>query len=149
MSGKEVKTKLLALGISMAKIAEALGVSSQAFNHTLNAADVKSGTIERLCTALDLDITFFYDTHAGARNTVVQHFNRQKAHNISNGSGSIVESSTPAQPDEMTQKIMTLMEEKYRAEIDAQNKRIESLEQDKKIYHDIIRILKNDKNVID
>lgn len=148
MSGNELKIKLQTLGISMAKIAKILGVSSQAFNHTLQAADVKSGTIEKLCAALDLDITFFY-THTGARNTVVQHFSRQKAHNISNGSGMIVESSSPAQSEEMTQKVMDLMEEKYKAEIEAQNKRIESLEQDKKLYHDLIRMLKNDKNIID
>lgn len=61
MSGEELKKKLDGLGISQAKLAELMGVFPQSFNKTLQADDVKSGFIEKLCRVLGKDISFFYD----------------------------------------------------------------------------------------
>ena len=60
MSGEELKKKLDGLGISQAKLAELMGVFPQSFNKTLQADDVKSGFIEKLCRVLDKDMSFFY-----------------------------------------------------------------------------------------
>ena len=52
MSGKELKDKLEATGISKATIAEKLGITPQHLNQQLNVDDVKSGFLERVCTLL-------------------------------------------------------------------------------------------------
>ena len=66
MSGEELKKKLDGLGISQAKLAELMGVFPQSFNKTLQADDVKSGFIEKLCRVLGKDISFFYGDAASA-----------------------------------------------------------------------------------
>ena len=53
MSGKELKDKLEATGISKATIAEKLGITPQHQNQQLNVDDVKSGFLERVCKALN------------------------------------------------------------------------------------------------
>lgn len=60
MSGEELKKKLDAIDMSQTKMAELMGVFPQSFNKTLQADDVKSGFIEKLCRVLDKDISFFY-----------------------------------------------------------------------------------------
>lgn len=60
MTGKELKDKLAKQGIPASAIAEKIGISPQAINSTFNAADVKSGTLERIANVLGVDMTFFY-----------------------------------------------------------------------------------------
>ena len=60
MSGEELKKKLDAIDMSQTKMAELMGVFPQSFNKTLQADDVKSGFIEKLCRVLNKDISFFY-----------------------------------------------------------------------------------------
>ena len=60
MDGKFLKEKLLNTDYTLAHIAARMGVSSQALNSTFNASDVKSSTLEKLCDALSLDLSFFY-----------------------------------------------------------------------------------------
>jgi transcriptional regulator with XRE-family HTH domain len=60
MSGEELKKKLDAAGISQAEISRKLGVIPQSVNQSLAAKDVKSGFIESLCRAFELDAGFFY-----------------------------------------------------------------------------------------
>lgn len=60
MSGEELKKKLDAAGISQAEISRKLGVIPQSVNQSLAAKDVKSGFIESLCRAFELDASFFY-----------------------------------------------------------------------------------------
>lgn len=49
MTGKELKEKLQTTGLSLADIAGKLGMSPQHLNQALNAADIKSGLLERVC----------------------------------------------------------------------------------------------------
>ena len=63
MSGDELREKLRALNIPQASLAEACGMSAQAFNHLFHAQDVKSGTLERLCEILHKDMSFFYPVY--------------------------------------------------------------------------------------
>ena len=61
MDGKYVKRKIIECGKTQKEIAEMLGISPQSMTSILNASDVRSGTIERLCRVLDVPITFFYE----------------------------------------------------------------------------------------
>lgn len=61
MDGKFLKRKILECGKTQKEVAEMLGISPQSMTSILNASDVRSGTIERLCKVLDLPITFFYE----------------------------------------------------------------------------------------
>ena len=67
MKGSELKKKLDTIGVSQAKLAEMMGVFPQSFNKTLQADDVKSGFLEKLCQVLGKDMSFFYD---GAASTL-------------------------------------------------------------------------------
>lgn len=83
MSGEELKKKLDTLDVSQAKLAELMGVFPQSFNKTLQAEDVKSGFLEKLCKVLHKDISFFYgtceanETMVGMKDTIyhLQHEN--------------------------------------------------------------------------
>ena len=65
MTGKELKDKLAKQGIPASAIAEKIGISPQAINSTFKAADVKSGTLERIAYAIGVDMSFFYPTEGG------------------------------------------------------------------------------------
>jgi transcriptional regulator with XRE-family HTH domain len=60
MTGKELKDKISQQNIPALVIARKLGISPQALNSTFNAADVKSGTIERIAVVLGVKMSFFY-----------------------------------------------------------------------------------------
>lgn len=102
MTGKELKERVMTLNYSATYIAEKMGVSPQALNSTFNASDVKSGTLEKLCDALGVTMSFFYPE---VSSTVVNNNNNiksQSAHNIANGSGNITESSN----DELVKRLL-------------------------------------------
>lgn len=61
MKGEEVKNKLNACGISLSEIARRLNMSQQAFSQALNRTDIKTGLIEKICHAINVDLSFFYD----------------------------------------------------------------------------------------
>lgn len=60
MQGVEIKKILQENGFVLAKVALTMGESPQNLANLLSAADVKSGTIERLCRAINETIYFFY-----------------------------------------------------------------------------------------
>lgn len=60
MTGEELKDLLQDEGTSQAELARKLGMSQQAFNQALKVADVKSGFLEKIATALGKDMSFFY-----------------------------------------------------------------------------------------
>jgi transcriptional regulator with XRE-family HTH domain len=68
MTGKDLKEKIAQQNISALAIAKKLGISPQALNSTFNAADVKSGTLERIAEVLGVGMSFFYPM--GGSNTV-------------------------------------------------------------------------------
>lgn len=71
MDGKKLKEKLRRVGSSQSRIARLLGMSPQSLTSIFNAADVRSGTIERIASVLNLPVSFFYDTDGAAVNNVV------------------------------------------------------------------------------
>ena len=64
MTGKELKTKLSACGVSQSEIARRLDMSQQSFNQSLIVNDVKSGLLERIAAAIGVDMSFFYPTES-------------------------------------------------------------------------------------
>lgn len=66
MTGKELKEKIAQQNISALAIAKKLGISPQALNSTFNAADVKSGTLERIAEVLGVKMSFFYPMERGS-----------------------------------------------------------------------------------
>lgn len=61
MTGKDIKDRLLKNRIVLSDVAKKLNMSHQAFSQALTAADVKSGLIEKICKAINVDLSFFYD----------------------------------------------------------------------------------------
>ncbi len=47
--------------MSQTELARLLGITPQAVSGILSAADVRTGTVERICEVLSLPVTFFYD----------------------------------------------------------------------------------------
>lgn len=60
MTGEILKNELLNRGLVLSDIAKRLGMSPQYLNQALNAADIKSGLIERICDVLGLSIAEMY-----------------------------------------------------------------------------------------
>lgn len=60
MTGKELKNKLSACGVSQSEIARRLDMSQQSFNQSLIVNDVKTGLLERIASAIGVDMSFFY-----------------------------------------------------------------------------------------
>lgn len=77
MNGEVLREKLRALNIPQAQIAEACGMSAQAFNHLFRAQDIKTGTLEMLCDILQKDMSFFYPACAVKSSSLPNNVNRQ------------------------------------------------------------------------
>ena len=105
MKGDYLKKLLKNAGYSPTEIAAKLEVTSQALNSTFNSPDVKSGILEKLCEVLGVGMSFFYP-NLYTINNVNNNINKQEAHNISNGSGSITENTSDANKDEMINKLI-------------------------------------------
>ncbi len=72
MSGEMLRNVLSKRGIVLAELAKSLGMSPQHLNQALNAADVKSGFLEKLCEVLNVEMWELYGAPAPANNS----FNR-------------------------------------------------------------------------
>ena len=72
MTGTILKNQLQKYGISLSEIARRLGMSQQSFNQALNAADIKSGLIEKISEALNVPMTYFYPSDKIAVSTSVE-----------------------------------------------------------------------------
>ena len=64
MSGKEVKEILIKNGYSLTDIAKNMGESPQNLNSLLNAADIKTGVLEKIATAINNSLYFFFKEHS-------------------------------------------------------------------------------------
>lgn len=64
MNGVEIKKILTDNGFVLAKVASKMGISPQNLNNLLSADDVKTGTMERICRAINETIYFFYANKA-------------------------------------------------------------------------------------
>lgn len=61
MSGKELKEILAARGINLSELARMLGFANdQRLHSALNAADIKTGFLERIVTVTGIPLSYFY-----------------------------------------------------------------------------------------
>lgn len=75
MNGALLKTRLQTIESNLSETARKLNMSKQAFYQMLEAADVKSGIIERLATLYNRPVGFFFDDKV------------ENVSNIQNGNG--------------------------------------------------------------
>lgn len=61
MSGEEVKRILQRRGYKLSDVAKDMGETPQNFQAMLKVADIKTGTLERICKAIKHDIFFFFN----------------------------------------------------------------------------------------
>lgn len=61
MTGEQLRHKIKSKRRSFKSVADAIGETPQNFQNMLNAADVKSSTLERIAEALGESISFFYE----------------------------------------------------------------------------------------
>lgn len=61
MTGEQLRKKIKSKQRSFKSVAEAIGETPQNFQNMLNAADVKSGTLERVAQALGEPVSYFYE----------------------------------------------------------------------------------------
>ena len=61
MTGDQLRRKIKSKRRSFKSVAEAIGETPQNFQNMLNAADVKSGTLERVAEALGEPVAYFYE----------------------------------------------------------------------------------------
>lgn len=111
MTGQELKKKIAQQNISALAIAKKMGISPQALNSTFNAADVKSGTLERIAEALGVGMSFFYpaDTQSAVANgdgSVAVTGNNNVAGNVTMGDAAVLQ--------ERVTMLERLLEEKER-----------------------------------
>ena len=111
MTGKELKEKIAVQNISSLAIAKKLGISPQALNSTFNAADVKSGTLERIAEVLGVSMSFFYPSEKDVQNTIASGNGNVAGNNNVVGSVTIGDASVLQERVAMLER---LLEEKER-----------------------------------
>lgn len=62
MTGKDVKTKLLASGYILADVAKGMGIIPQTLNSLLQANDIKTGVLENIAKSINKSIYFFFES---------------------------------------------------------------------------------------
>lgn len=89
MTGEELRNVLFVHKIEIKGLAQKLGVSPQSLSQTFNAADVKSGMLEKIADVLGKDMSFFYPM----KETYQQTTNNTKVHarNAIGGNGTVNE----------------------------------------------------------
>lgn len=71
MNGIEIKKILQTKGFTLSDIALKLNKSPQAFNEALKAADIKTGLLESIATAIGQDMSFFYSSIGSKNNSAL------------------------------------------------------------------------------
>ena len=113
MTGKQLKGKIAQQNISALAIAKKLGISPQALNSTFNAADVKSGTLERIAEVLGVKMSFFYPAESDNQSAVVSGNGIAVAGN-NNVAGNVTMGDNTAVLQERVAMLEKLLEEKER-----------------------------------
>lgn len=122
MSGETLRSLLLENKYVLSDVAKKCNTSQQAFNNILNAKDVKSGTLEKLCRVLNVDMWFFYPDGLPrqCKELVNNNVPYARARNMHNGRGDINDNSTGAQSNDNV--ILELL--KQNSELLAQQKKL-------------------------
>ena len=60
MTGQELRTKIVPTRKTISELAVAVGLSQQGLSQAFSAKDVKTGLVEKLASALNLPLSYFY-----------------------------------------------------------------------------------------
>ena len=85
MTGQELKQKISASGISQAELARRLEMSTQLMSQALNAADIKTGFLERIARAIGKPMSYFYPEASGEGGEVHVETNSEIVSGTNNG----------------------------------------------------------------
>ena len=107
MTGKELKDRLSTCGISQAEIARRLGMSTQSMSQALNAADIKTGFLERIVALTGIPLSYFYPA---ASATITNESSELHVHNNS-GVVSGTNNGTISTGKQYTQKLVEMLVE--------------------------------------
>ena len=107
MTGKELKDRLSTCGISQAEIARRLGMSTQSMSQALNAADIKTGFLERIVAVTGIPLSYFYPA---ASATIT---NESSELHVRNNSGVVsgTNNGTISTGQQYTQKLVEMLVE--------------------------------------
>lgn len=61
MKGSEIKEKLVKDGYKLSDVAQGMGITPQSLHKLLLTEDVKTGVVERIATAVNKDVLYFFD----------------------------------------------------------------------------------------
>lgn len=61
MTGKQVRKKIRDKGFTYRAVAQAIGESDQSFRNLLMSDNIKTGTLERIATAMNENVAYFYN----------------------------------------------------------------------------------------
>lgn len=112
MNGKIVKDKLKRSGIPLSEIASRLGYDNdQRLHSQLKSNDVKTGILEQICSALGVNMSFFYPNEDGKNAIASGDSSVAVAHNT--GSISAAGSDTAALKERITM-LEKLLDERER-----------------------------------
>ncbi len=81
MSGKEVKKILIDNGFQLAYVAEKMGIIPQTLQSLLNAADIKTGVLENIASAISKSVYYFYESN-NTQNDLNTRQNTQKSDDL-------------------------------------------------------------------
>lgn len=95
MEGKIAKKVIASTGKTATQVAKTLGMSQQNLSNSLSSADVKSGLIERISSALGISVADFYRRAYADDAAVSLSSNGDHSPNV-NGDGNTIEAGSAA-----------------------------------------------------
>lgn len=114
MKGKELKSKLIEVGISQKELADLLGVTAQSLSSILSAKDVRSGTIEKIAKTLGVSISYMYGEPDKIQNAVATGDGSVAVNGNNNVEGNVTVGNDSAVLQERVRLLEKLLDEKER-----------------------------------
>lgn len=114
MKGKELKSKLIEVGISQKELADLLGVTAQSLSSILSAKDVRSGTIEKIAKTLGVSISYIYGEPDKIQNAVATGDGSVAVNGNNNVEGNVTVGNDSAVLQERVRLLEKLLDEKER-----------------------------------
>lgn len=114
MTGKELKQRIDALGITQRKLAEEMGVTPQTISAILTAKDVRTSTVERIAAVTNMPISFFFKEETDGNNVVASGDGSVAQLGNNNVAGNVNTSSDVAVLQERVKSLEQLVAEKER-----------------------------------
>lgn len=83
MTGTELRAKLVLINAQVTELAKNIGTSHQSLSQALNSKDVKTGLVEKIASALNLPLSYFYGEGDGEPRAIGTNINGSHSPNVS------------------------------------------------------------------